>query len=332
MHWLTVKSAAAAGEQDRLSNVSANTETTALLEDQVAPLNIRTIPVSRVPPSSAGLLESSISTRPFSRRAMGSSSFFAGNGSMRSPRAPPNKVQPLYADSPTVPEEPILGRLDDTMNIEAREETSTSPDSFGISYGAAREGTRELQSYLQSRLSRYKTNGSLKSNESRESRVESADSQPNIVIHARTPEFTQSKAGDEDNYEDYLPDDHSEGSWETHRTPPRDSLGNIIEYGLGEPSQAAAAVAQGHLAPGTALRSHPTSPLPPDIGHNTGMVSGRGKRPLSVDAGDNKGRVIIRRSGVHLSCWDNGRVSSVYFAIDNMESTFQHCCNFVFGS
>jgi hypothetical protein len=89
-----------------------------------------------------------------------------------------------------------------------------------------------------------------------------------------------------------LPDDYSDESWETHHSPPRDSLGNIIEYGLGESPEVATATAERRLlAPGTALRSHPASPLPPDIGPNARLVEGKGKRPLSVDAGANKGSV-----------------------------------------
>jgi axial budding pattern protein 2 len=295
--WLTVNPAAAGREQDRLSNVSAVTENTDVLDsDQVAPRGIHTNPTGHIPPPLGFLSDSSGSARPVSRRAVGPSPFFAGGGSMRSSRKPPNKIRTVFAGSPTVPEEPMVVDSHDTVMGDLREESTTPRDSFGISYGAAREGTRQLRSYLQRGLTRGKTNGSMKSNESNDSRFESADSLhqslPNIVVHARSPEVGQPEPEGEDEYEDYLPDDYSEGSWETRRTPPRDSLGNLIEYGLGESPEVATAIAQRHaLAPSTSLRSHPTSPLPPYIGPNARMVSGRGKRPFSVDAGANQGSV-----------------------------------------
>lgn len=108
--WLTVNSTERA--QDRLSNISGATRNTNVLDsDQVAPLSIRAVEYSRVPPSSACLLDSG-STRPVSRRVVGSSPFFAGGGLMKSSRKSPSKVRTSYADSPTVPEEPMMGDND----------------------------------------------------------------------------------------------------------------------------------------------------------------------------------------------------------------------------
>ena len=280
-----------AQEQNRLSNVSNITENTDLLDsDQVAPLSIGKVTKDPIPPSPACPSNSSVASRPVSRRAVGSSPFFAGGGSTRSSRK--LNARTSYADSPTVPEETILGAVDTPTISDAREGSTTPRDSFGISYGSARDGTRQLRSYIQSRLGRVRTNSSMKSNDSKDSRFGSANSlrqpQPNIIIHSRSPADgrAEAEAGAEaeDEYEDYLPDDRSEGSWESVHTVHRDSLGNIIEYGLGEPAELGVAIAQRHtLAPSTALRSHPTSPMPPRI------VSGKGKRPTSVDAGANKG-------------------------------------------
>jgi hypothetical protein len=49
----------------------------------------------------------------------------------------------------------------------------------------------------------------------------------------------------------------------------------------------------------TALRSHTTSPLPPDIEPYADMVSGRGERPLSVNAGASKGSVTAAVESVY---------------------------------
>lgn len=211
---------------------------------------------------------------------------------MRGSRKSPNKIRTSYADSPTVPEEPMARVLNDAGMDNLREKGTSPRDSLGISYAGARESTRQLRSYIQSRLARVKTNSSMISNESRDSRFDSADSlnqsQPNIVVHARSPKVRQPEAEGEDEYEEYLPNDYSEGSWETHHTTSQDSLENIIEHGLRDPPEGITGGAQRHtLAPNTALRSHPTAPLPPDLGPNARIVSGRGKRPLSVEAGAN---------------------------------------------
>lgn len=69
-------------------------------------------------------------------------------------------------------------------------------------------------------------------------------------------------------------------------------MGNIIEDGLGESPEVATSIARRHaLAPRTAVRAHPTSQLPPYIGLNARMASGKGKRPLSTDTGAGKGSV-----------------------------------------
>lgn len=62
---------------------------------------------------------------------------------------------------------------------------------------------------------------------------------------------------------------------------------------LGESLEVVTVSAQRHtLAPSTALKSHPTSSFSPNFGLHARMVSGRGKRPLNVDAGaTNKGSV-----------------------------------------
>ena len=292
--WLPVTLGSAGRDPVRLSNVSAITEKTDVLEsDPVAPLNLRRHHIRRVPPSSGGLSESSPSTRRMSRRGAGSSPFFAGGASTRSSRMSPHRTRSSYADSPTVPMESI-GGLEHSGESDLVEKNTPPRDSLGIAYVGPREGTRQLRSYIQSRLAREKTNSSMKSTESNDSRFESADSlnqsQPNIVIHGRSSEIGQEGAKGDDQYEDDLREDFSDGSWETHRSTPPDSLRNIIECGLGESSHMAMA-SKHALGPATALRSHLTSPLPPDQGTMANMVQGRGMRPLSADADGKQGSV-----------------------------------------
>jgi axial budding pattern protein 2 len=95
---------------------------------------------------------------------------------MRSSRKSPSKARTSYADSSIVLDEAMAGGLDNTVMGGLREESTIPRDSFGISYGVARKGIRQLRPYLQSGLNRTKTNGSMKSNDSRDSRFESADS------------------------------------------------------------------------------------------------------------------------------------------------------------
>ncbi|KAM0141952.1 hypothetical protein ACHAP3_001945 [Botrytis cinerea] len=96
---------------------------------------------------------SSISTRPVSRRG-GASPFFSGGG-MASVR---RKARRSYADSPTVPEEVQIG---DEVQAAG---TGTNNDSLGITYpngySSAKEGTRQLRSYIQATFSKSRLRGS----------------------------------------------------------------------------------------------------------------------------------------------------------------------------
>ncbi|KAF4628081.1 hypothetical protein G7Y89_g10074 [Cudoniella acicularis] len=123
--------------------------------------------------------------------------------------------------SPTVPEEPaIIGSLENTILHGLREESEEGlNDSFGISYGLAREGTRQLRRFIRGQLGRSKIHSGV-STGSFDSRFESA------------ADLEMGDSEDEGEYEDYLPEgeeDRSEGSWETHRSW-RDSDGNVVEY------------------------------------------------------------------------------------------------------
>jgi axial budding pattern protein 2 len=173
------------------------------------------------------------------------------------------------------------GGLKDTTMHDLQEEKDTIPrDSFGISYGLAREGTRQLKSYIQSQLSRTRTKSSVKSNESKDSRFESASGSMRSLqqTHLQWPPERQNP---DDEYEDYLPDDYSEGSWETQQESP-DSQGNMVGYAAEESEKAPSATAQ--TMPGfIGSKSNPNSPKL-NIGQNARILPGASRRPISVDA------------------------------------------------
>jgi axial budding pattern protein 2 len=101
-------------------------------------------------------------------------------------RRPSLRKRTSYADSPTVPEEGSVFGSFEGMILEDQQER----DSFGISYGLAREGTRQLHSFIQGRLQHSKTRESM---DSRDSRFKSAttsivgeESLPDLRTHGTT--------------------------------------------------------------------------------------------------------------------------------------------------
>ena len=292
--WLTVNSGDTE-ERSRRSQASNLTDSMDLTEAlRTAPVSIKQVPKSPIPSPSVRLSQSSNNSRPVSRR-IGSSPFFGGS-SFRSSRKSSKRVRTSYADSPTVPEESsMVGTLENVVVHGLREEIDPPRDSFGISYGSAREGTRQLRSYIQSQLGRSKTIRSMKSAESKDSRFESASSsmqsfhQSQIFRESERIEHERREVqGDE--YEDYLPDEYSDGSWETQR----DSQGNVIEYSEKDSPERPPQIAvtepkvEAHVDFGSTFsRSNPNTPLP-DLGPNARILPGALRRPMSVDAKANK--------------------------------------------
>ncbi|PBP18599.1 transmembrane glycoprotein [Diplocarpon rosae] len=208
-------------------------------------------------------------SRPVSRR-VGSSPFFGGssirNSNSKGTTKNSRQFRASYADSPTVPEEAIMISLEATIARGLREMSDeTEPrDSFGISYGMAKEGTRQLRSFVSSQLRRSRTRDSLVSTGSRDSRFESAASQSPMD---RSPNREQ-RPRDEFEYEDYLPDGFSDGSWETQRSARDESDGQMQRSDTAGPGY------------GTS-KSTPSSP---ELGRGARIVPGAGRRPVSSDA------------------------------------------------
>jgi axial budding pattern protein 2 len=154
--WLTVNSGDT-NPRHRRSHASNLTYSMEFLDTRdSARMTIKQVPKSPLPPPSVRLSQSSGNSRPVSRR-VGSSPFF-GSSSCCNSRKLSKKVRTSYADSTTVPEESLMvGTLEDAVVHSFREESNPPRDSFGISYGSAHEGTRQLRSYIQGQLGRSRT-------------------------------------------------------------------------------------------------------------------------------------------------------------------------------
>lgn len=238
------------------------------------------------------------------------------------------RMRTSYADSPTVPEEDIIPGLEETIlpslrSLEEDDELDNqNSDAFGSTYGRAREGTRQLRSYIRGQLQRSRAVGSINSVESRDSRFESAtgsitsnhvrlNGDPNITVH-------DTEADADGGYvEDYLggDDTYSEGSWETNHTT-RNSLGNITQYVPSETTpktRSTSKTAIGHgparewresfamsVQGGSGLMGNPTV-KGIDFDPDARIVPETVRRPVSVDAGAHRkrsSRVLIEgRSG-----------------------------------
>ncbi|CZT41279.1 uncharacterized protein RSE6_00999 [Rhynchosporium secalis] len=217
-----------------------------------------------VAPDSIILSESSGNSRlsrPVSRR-VGSSPFFGGSSLRNSGKVTKKHLRTSYADSPTVPEEAIMDSLEETINRGLREMSDeTDPrDSRSMSFGMAREGTRQLRSYIQT--ARMRTRSSIRSFESRDSRFDSAPGE--MAQMANSPE--KESRNNEGVWEDYS---FSEGSLETSRS------GREEESDMGR---------RGDAGIGTSISK--STPSSPDIDRATRAMDGVGRRLGIVDARD----------------------------------------------
>ncbi|KAB8300916.1 hypothetical protein EYC80_002841 [Monilinia laxa] len=169
--WKTVNTIDSDGDKHCSANSVYSTASTDLLkfgQATVSPsggkemLSIKTVPKSPLAPApiweqetggNSRMSYSSIYTRPVSRRG-GVSPFFSGGG-MASVR---RKARGSYAGSPTVPEEVHIG------NELKAAGTGINNDSLGITYpngySSAKEGTRQLRSYIQATFSKSRLKGS----------------------------------------------------------------------------------------------------------------------------------------------------------------------------
>ncbi|PQE17238.1 polarity establishment cellular polarization protein [Rutstroemia sp. NJR-2017a BVV2] len=277
--------------------------------------SIRTVPRSPGPTAliweketgrSSRISSGSNSTRPVSRR-IGSSPFFAGGtSSVR------RKGRRSYADSPTVPEEALIGneliaaqRKNDSLGI-------TYPDG----YNSAKEGTRQLRSYIQATFSKSRLKGS-DSMASVDSRFESVSGSmqdlqigsipPSQSRHAQLMELDrrETEARERGGYADMLSSEFSAGSWESMSG---DSQPNFVRHGASSsiPTLPTASSMDprgknnivtipedGHLqveskSKGAELKDGKESPVMGILGPNARMIMGADRRPISVDVKDNK--------------------------------------------
>jgi axial budding pattern protein 2 len=111
-----------------------------------------------------------------------------------------------------------------------------------------------------------------------------------MSLHQFQAQQQPDNQGFDDEYEDYLPDDCSEGegSWETHHSA-QDSQGNVTVEDVAEANvPATQALSKPNFIPKAKLSSsNPNSPML-DIGPNMRIVPGASRRPISIDAKENK--------------------------------------------
>ncbi|KAF7855462.1 hypothetical protein EAF04_010204 [Stromatinia cepivora] len=269
--WRTVNTIDTDGDKHRSVTSVYSTASTDLLKFGHATVSpsggremssIKTVPKSPRPPApiweqetggNSRMSYNSINTRPVSRRG-GVSPFFGGGG-MASVR---RKARRSYADSPTVPEEVHIG---DELKVAG---TGINNDSLGITYpngySSAKEGTRQLRSYIQATFSKSRLKGSdsLMSMDSRFESVSNsmqelqirgdAQSQGDVSqsqsrhaqlleMDRRERERGRERGGGQANIEtetgsDVFPSEFSAGSWESiGESTDVDSQPNFIRHG-----------------------------------------------------------------------------------------------------
>ncbi|KAH8592781.1 hypothetical protein B0O99DRAFT_576411 [Bisporella sp. PMI_857] len=250
-------------------------------------------------------------SRPISRRIIGSTPFFSGRTESVVSRKSPKTIRNSAIDSPTIAEDRSSASLSDQHVDPTNEEPVTSRHAPGLSYSSTRESTKQLKSYLQHHVSRNNTKTSMRSTASRDSRFESASpSMQSMQRLQRDGDGDTEMQDAEDEYEDFLPDNCSDGSWETHHDSRRNSRANAADYipgarpkmqNYGSESSQLTIVSNGERpaesdGPGTskagvaAGASNPSilgptsSPLMGTAG-NARIVRGHGKSPTSVDTG-----------------------------------------------
>jgi axial budding pattern protein 2 len=299
--WLTVGTSEMS-EQNRRSNPSALSDySDERRGDANVDPRIRAVTKSPAEPASRA---NSRHSRPLSRK-FGSSPFFAGSSATRNSRKSPKKMRTSYADSPTVPEEATMANNLPAMFHPKVEELPR--DSFGISYGRAREGTRQLRSYVQSHLAGTRSRHSMRSTESKDSRFESATSSMLSQPQSRSQRSPERPIGD-DGYEDFLRDGFSEQSWETQGSI-HASQDNVILFDAEETAAMVqeAAQARRNIDMAGRPRTSASNPVPrrPDSGSGPGIrfMMGAQRRPLSVDASHRASRAVVERGTIDYTAY-----------------------------
>ena len=242
----------------------------------------------------ARLSQSSVNSRPrpISRRIVGQSPFLSGRPSPRTSRSPP-RIRTSFADSPTVPEEKFmrpLHKIEPKPKLKATSLNAGTRDRVGPSaLSTPREGTKQLHSYIQTRLQQSSTRSSI---ESCDSRFESAC--PSMQSLHQTNSISSPTRDTENQPDNREKDDYlSEEGWETDTQLEKN---NVVIYDTPSPrpreNKREKEKGIRKESPKVLVRGGRV-PLP--LGKNARMVSGRGKRPISVEhKGGTKGSVRAR--------------------------------------
>jgi len=243
------------------------------------------------------------SSRPVSRR-IGDSPFFGASSLSRASKRGVKRVSGRneidladgnynYADSPTVPEGEGIMSMEEVVMRGLREdsaETGTTGSVAGFegrrkdSFKLAKEGTRQLRSYIQQQqMQRSRTMDSV---ETEDSRFESAGGSQFSRRPSRSPERRVAGAVEEEEFENYMEDD-GDPNWEAYESSSaHDSCGNIIEYSMEEaPEVGTAAAVRTKVKCGPNLGSGRSSNV--EDGNEEDLAKakirpGKGTRPLSL--------------------------------------------------
>lgn len=222
------------------------------------------------------------------------------------------------------------GALENTILTGLREDSAGSiegggeGDSFSHTYGLAREGTRQLRSYIRGQIERERVHAGTTLPDLDGLEMEAGE----VEVDSRFESAGDLEMAAEGVYEEYAPDDEgSEGSWETHNGSWRDSEGNAFHYDDLDNNnfQTAQTVTgtpgRGNLLPSRAQsrgrgrdsRQEEEGEEKVEFAGGVGLVKGPGRRPVSVDVQRARGHVK-RGSRAVVERVERGRSESVDFA------------------
>ncbi|KAG9244372.1 hypothetical protein BJ878DRAFT_480218 [Calycina marina] len=293
------------------SSSSDVTETTDILQSRNSVyLTLATAPVSQQQPH----------CRPISWRIIDDTTFFSGRTESVTSRKSPNSETKAELD----PElQAITGP---ESSGKSKSDVTTSQDSLGITYMSACEGTRQLRYIVQNYQMRKKTGASMKSALSKDRRFESANPSMQSIQQRQSDSEgdLEMRDVDDDEYDDFLPENCSDGSWETQNdsSPRRStsayctrSLANVaINESLEYSGDSLAEVSTAAQVSATKAILVPTNLPLMGIAENGRIVRGRGRR--SEESVDNEKDIGIVRGQLEIA--DRGILETIVVASDHM--------------
>jgi axial budding pattern protein 2 len=320
--WETIGSAGMKEQRCR-SAMSALTESTEVLNSPQK-ITLRQVPKSPSQPPTARVSMSSKSSQPSSKRAAGSSPFFGGSsraelrGTSRKslwskrdkhlyPNSPPSRVREAVIDGL---EKSIMVGLRGVEPTPSDHNSNLPRDSLGITYGSAREGTRQLRDYV-SQLSRHVSlslRNSLQFSDS-DSRFRSAEPSP------RSQHYKESRGEEADlayHYDQYGYSPQGDGSPASF---------NRDGYGLDESPELLQAVGARGV-----IRRDLSSPLAdsssPERQNIIGGPAQERYMPSLSRPASSYGHGMVREKSLTASHFDVGSTDETDISVDGVHGAF----------